>query len=197
MAPPISLVGQIAKDYPFYNIKRFNNLNGGFILVSLKKSHSWKWDKRFLELAKLTSSWSKDPSTKVGCVIVDRKNRVLSVAYNGFPCGVDDDDKHYSDREVKLQRTIHAETNAIIFAKQDLEGCTMYVFPLPSCASCATKIIQTGIARVVTIRPTREQEDRWGDSFKVSYKMFKEAGVEVNLVTKEELECASETQQKE
>ena len=49
-----------------------------------------KWDKRFLELAKLVGSWSKDPSTKVGAVIVDCNNRIISVGYNGFPKGVKD-----------------------------------------------------------------------------------------------------------
>ena len=35
-----------------------------------------KWDKRFLELAKLVGSWSKDPSTQVGAVIVDDNKKL-------------------------------------------------------------------------------------------------------------------------
>ena len=141
-----------------------------------------KWDGRFIELAKHVAPWSKDPSTKVGCCITDSKNRVISLGYNGFPRGIDDSPEHYEDRPVKLQRTIHAEENAILFANQDLEGCTIYTFPLPPCAGCTTTIIQAGIKRVVAPKPTDEQEERWGDSFKAAYDMFMEVGVEVCLL---------------
>ena len=141
-----------------------------------------KWDKRFIELASHISKWSKDPSTKVGAVITDSKNRVVSVSYNGFPVGVDDDEKHYADREVKLSRTVHAEANAILFAKQDLEDCTLYVYPFPPCNSCASMIIQAGIKAVHAPEPTPEQQERWADSFNTSYAMFEEAGVSVNLI---------------
>jgi dCMP deaminase len=50
-----------------------------------------KWDKRFMELAKQVSTWSKDKSTGVGAVIVNDKKKVLSLGFNGFPRGVDDD----------------------------------------------------------------------------------------------------------
>ena len=50
-----------------------------------------KWDIRFLEMARNSAMWSKDPSTKVGSIIVDDDKRVVSVGYNGFPKGVDDD----------------------------------------------------------------------------------------------------------
>ena len=147
-----------------------------------------KWDKRFLQMAKLASSWSKDPSTKVGCVIADKDNRIVSVSYNGFSKGVNDNPELYKDRELKLQRTVHAEVNAIVFAKQDLEGCSIYVWPLPSCANCTSVIIQSGIKRVVAVAPTKEQEERWKDSFDVSDQMFKEAEVQVRLIKKEKLD---------
>lgn len=44
-----------------------------------------KWDRRMLGLVNLIATWSKDPSTGVGDVIVDAKNRVVSLGYNGFP----------------------------------------------------------------------------------------------------------------
>ena len=47
-------------------------------------------------LAKHIGSWSKDPSTKVGAVIVDDKNRIVSVGYNGFPRGVEDSEKDFA-----------------------------------------------------------------------------------------------------
>jgi len=148
-----------------------------------------KWDKRFMELAKHVSGWSKDPSTKVGCVIADSKNRIVSIGYNGFPTNVNDSPELYENRDMKLQRTIHAEANAIMFAKQDLEGCSIYVWPLPSCANCTATIIQAGIKRVIAPKPTKEQEERWKDSFDVSDQMFKEAEVQVRLIKKEKLGC--------
>lgn len=104
------------------------------------------WDYKFLDLAEHISKWSKDPSTKVGAVIVDDKNRVISIGYNGVPRGVNEPVS--GDREQKLLRTIHAEENALAFAYRDVEGCRMYV-SFPPCAHCAAQIIQRGITEVI------------------------------------------------
>jgi len=76
-----------------------------------------RWHKRFLEMAKLISTWSKDPSTQCGAVIIDAKKRVISMGFNGFPSGTSDDPDLYQNREKKYKRVIHAEKNAILFAK--------------------------------------------------------------------------------
>ena len=138
-----------------------------------------KWDKRFLELAKHVAQWSKDPSVKVGCCISDDKNRVVSLGYNGFPRGVIDDEEALNDRTKKLQRVIHAEPNAILFAQRNLEGHSLYVHPFQPCSNCSILIIQSGIKRVITLEASSELKDRWGDSMKVAEQMFKEAGVEL------------------
>jgi dCMP deaminase len=104
------------------------------------------WDKRFLELAALVGGWSKDPSTKVGAVIVRPDRTIASLGYNGFPRGVDDT---YKDREHKLLRTVHAEMNAILSAREPVNGYTLYVTPLCPCSNCAAAIIQSGIKRIV------------------------------------------------
>ena len=44
-----------------------------------------KWDRWFLNKAEFNSQKSKDPSTRVGAVIVGWKNRVISDGYNGLP----------------------------------------------------------------------------------------------------------------
>jgi len=67
-----------------------------------------KWDRRFLEMAGLVASWSKDPSTQVGAVIVRPNKTIVSVGYNGFPRAVRDDQSLYQDRPTKLMRTVHA-----------------------------------------------------------------------------------------
>lgn len=115
----------------------------------------YKWDIRFLRLAREVSTWSKDPSTKVGAVITDPENRVVSLGYNGFPRHIHDDEDLYADRDQKYKRVVHAEQNAILFAeKKNLYGCTLYTYPIPPCLNCTPFIIQTGIRKIVTIQPT-------------------------------------------
>lgn len=142
------------------------------------------WDERFLALAKLVSSWSKDPSTKVGAVVVRPDRTVVSLGYNGFPRGTEDYHQLLNDRETKLRRTVHAEVNAILTAAEKLSGCSLYVTPLHPCAACAGIIIQSGIKRVVA-HLAREPNPSWAEDFKAATRMFKEAGVDVALVTPE------------
>jgi len=137
---------------------------------------SIKWDTRFLGLASHISAWSKDPSSQVGAVITDG-NRIVSLGYNGFAAGVTDSDERLADRNCKLNLTIHAEENAMIFAKRDLTGCTVYVTH-PPCPRCASKLIQEEIARVVSLEPSEDFLSRWADDLQLSRQMYSEAGVE-------------------
>lgn len=138
------------------------------------------WNKRFLDLCEHVATWSKDPSTKLGSVIVDDKKRIVSVGYNGFPRGVDDRHERYDDRPTKYLFVAHAERNALDNAPMMVDNCTMYVTLLP-CNECAKSIIQKGITRVVTYRPTREDVFNWN----ITMDMFNEAGVEVVYVENE------------
>jgi len=139
-----------------------------------------KWDQRFLELAKLVSTWSKDPSTKVGAVITDDR-RIISVGYNGFPEGVLDSSERYSNREIKYKYMVHAERNALLFANTSLKNTTLYTYPFMPCSECAGMIIQSGIKRVVTLINTNE---RWKESFEITKNMFDEAGVNLTQYSK-------------
>lgn len=137
---------------------------------------SEKWDTRMLQLAALTATWSKDPSTKVGAVITDGANRVVSQGYNGLPRGVSDDPAILADRDEKLRRTIHAEMNAVLFAGRPLTGYTIYVTH-PPCARCAAVLIQAGIRRVVTT--DRVLGAHWAAELASSERMLREAGVQI------------------
>lgn len=134
--------------------------------------HSTKWDARFLNLAATVAEWSKDPSTKVGAVIVRPDRTIASLGYNGFPRGVADD---YQDRDHKLLRTVHAELNAILSAREPLVGCSIFVTPLCPCSNCAAAIIQSGITRVVWRSEVERPE--WRASFEASAEMFLAAGI--------------------
>jgi len=141
-----------------------------------------KWDERFMQLARHVAMWSKDPSTKVGAVIVDEKRRVVSLGYNGFPRGVDDSPERYADRPTKYAHVVHAELNAILNAPRGVEGCTLYV-TLEPCTTCAKAIIQSGVRRVVLPDRTGESNTevlkRWGDDQKTAYNMMDEALLDV------------------
>jgi dCMP deaminase len=138
-----------------------------------------KWHKRFLDLCEHVSTWSKDPSTKLGSVIVDSKKRVVSIGYNGFPRGVFDYEERYKDRPTKYLFVAHAERNALDNAPMMVDNCTMYVTLLP-CNECAKSIIQRGITTVVTYRPERKDVFNWN----ITLGMFSEAGVNVVYVEK-------------
>lgn len=137
-----------------------------------------KWTKRFLSLARQVSTWSKDPSTRVGAVVADQYNRVVSTGYNGYPRGTSDE---VYDREEKLRRTLHAEMNAILFAQRDLKGCTMYVTHAP-CAHCMTAIVQCGLKRVVHLPMSDAFVERWGDDLRAALRLAGEAGLLVYAV---------------
>lgn len=137
-----------------------------------------KWDTRFIDLAKLVASWSKDPSTQVGAVIVDKDKRIVSTGFNGFPQGVDDE---ATDRDIKLLRTIHAEENALLFARRDVTGMTVYV-TRPPCARCAAKLIQSGVSRVVYPLPPVDFAERWGDEMREANAMFSQVGTTITAL---------------
>ena len=130
------------------------------------------WHERFFALADLVGSWAKDPSTRVGAVIVRPDRTVASIGYNGFPRGVDD---KYTTREDKLLRTVHAEANAIITAREPLHGYTLYVTPLHPCANCAGLIIQSGIKKVYFKLGPRA--DAWKEHYDAMWEMFEQAEV--------------------
>lgn len=153
--------------------QRIEQLNRG------QKAHDTKWDSRFLDLAKLVSTWSKDPSTQTGAVIVDAQRRIVSVGYNGFPTGMSDTDLRYLDREFKYANIVHCERNAIIFAQRPLHGCTLYTFPFMSCSVCAGMVVQSGIKNCVA---PYSDNPRWVDSFKMTRDMFRQCGVELHEI---------------
>jgi dCMP deaminase len=135
----------------------------------------YKWDFRFLEMAKLISTWSKDPSTKVGSVIVDDDKKIVSLGYNGLPMSIPDEEALLNNRSEKYKYIIHAETNAILTAKNPVKGCTVYTYPFLPCTNCASMVIQAGIVRVVSFECV---DNRWKSILSDSKNLFYTAGVE-------------------
>lgn len=139
-----------------------------------------KWDHRFMEIAKRISTWSKDPSSKIGAVIVNDERRILATGYNGFPKGIDDSDERLNDRNQKYPLIIHAEMNALmnaLYSGVSVKDATIYVYGLPVCAECSKSVIQSGIRRVV-FSTEKEIPQKWLDQWNTHSKpMYDEAGV--------------------
>ncbi len=142
-----------------------------------------KWDKRFIEMAKVVGSWSScyQDNRQIGAVIV-REKRILTTGYNGAPSGI----KSCKERQTCLRRdlniesgtrhelcyAVHAEQNAVCQAAKlgiSLEGATLYCTHQP-CVICCKLIINAGIKKVI-------YNEGYPDDF--SMKIFNEAGVEV------------------
>jgi dCMP deaminase len=141
---------------------------------------SGRWQARFIKLAEEIASWSKDVSSQVGSVIVRPDRTICSVGFNGFPRGVEDSQSAIANRDTKLLRTIHAELNAILSAKESLAGYSIFVWPFQPCAQCAAAIIQSGITEVYCPYSDHLAHERWSESFKAALQMFDEA--EVRLI---------------
>lgn len=139
---------------------------------------NFKWDRRFLKLAQEVSTWSKDPSTQVGAVIVSSDKSVISLGYNGFPRKMEDKLELLNNREEKYSRIIHAEVNALISAKRDLTGCTLYTWPFMCCDRCAVQMLQAGITEFVFTKATEEQSKRWQPAFDRVLNYFEECHVQ-------------------
>jgi len=140
-----------------------------------------KWDIRFLELAAFIARWSKDPSTKVGAVIVDKDLRIVSAGFNGLPRDVQDSPDRYDDKNKKYSMIVHGELNAILFAPRSVHGCTLYTWPFAPCSVCASLIVQVGITRVVAPMCTKEPGHWIHESIERTSVTFIEAGVELVL----------------
>jgi dCMP deaminase len=137
-----------------------------------------KWDNRFLDLAQQISTWSKDPSRKIGCVAVGINREILAQGYNGFPRGIADLEYRYENRELKYKYVVHAEMNCIYNAGYNgvsLKGSTLYIYGLPVCYECAKAIIQVGIKRVVS--SSTNTPERWIESTETTKAMFEEAKI--------------------
>lgn len=142
-----------------------------------------KWDKRFMEMAKVIATWSScyNENRQIGAVIV-RNKRIITTGYNGAPAGI----KSCKERGECMRRkmnipsgtrheycyAIHAEQNAIIQAAKlgiAIEGATLYCTHQP-CVICAKMIVNAGISRVI-------YGEGYPDEF--AMRIFEEAGTEI------------------
>jgi dCMP deaminase len=142
-----------------------------------KRKDYISWDEYFMGIALLSAKRSKDPNTQVGACIVDERNKIVGIGYNGFPIGCSDDELPWAREgkninETKYPYVVHAEVNAILNSTKQLYGARMYVALFP-CNECAKLIIQSGIVEVIYLSDKYKDTD----SVKAAKKMFDMAKV--------------------
>ena len=142
-----------------------------------KRKEYINWDEYFMGIALLSGERSKDPSSQVGACIVSADNKILSMGYNGFPIGCQDDDMSWEREgnplDTKYPYVCHAELNAILnYTGFSIKGSKIYVTLFP-CNECAKAVIQSGIKEIIYL------QDKYSDSdsVKASKKMLDMCGV--------------------
>ena len=136
--------------------------------------------KIFAEMVKTISKLSKDPSTKVGALILRPDNSIASIGYNGFPKGFPDNEEYWNDRELKYKIVKPAEENALDFCKdQCLEGFSIVVTHFP-CPNCAGHLVQKGISKVYYIADKRK--DHHCD---ITEEIFRKCNIEYEQIESE------------
>ena len=142
------------------------------------------WDSWFMKQAYLMAEKSKDPSTKIGSVIV-KDNHVISSGFNGFPIGVKDLPERYSNRELKYKFVVHSEANSVLSAARfgiSTLNTTLYTQAMP-CHDCAKCIIQGGIRKIVVHTKWPDMShSKWKESMEISGIMLTESGVEIRYL---------------
>lgn len=155
------------------------------------------WDSYFISIADVVRTKSKDPSSKIGAVLVGPDHEVLSTGFNGFPRGINEAISTRWERPIKYQFVEHAERNSIYNAARhgvSLKGATLYLVgfggndvPVVPCIECTKAVIQSGIVRVVGWA-YKEAPESWVEDLKFSESLLLEAGVSIGKVESPRIE---------
>ncbi len=147
------------------------------------------WNIFFMQKAQLMSTRSKDPSTKVGCLIVSPDRVILSAGYNGFPRGIKDTPERLNDRDLKYPRVVHSETNAIINAVRNgtiIRDAIVFVTQ-PPCPECTKMLVNTEIRELLHMDLDENKKDLpgWREKLHISFDMLDEAGIPHKIIPNE------------
>ena len=142
-----------------------------------KRNNYLTWPEYFITIAQVCAWHSKDPNTQVGVVIVNNNKEIIATGYNGLPWGCNDDNYPWENDksnwlENKYPYVVHAEANAIIHARQDCHGFSLYTTLFP-CGECAKLIIQSGIKEIYYASNKHHGEKE----VMAAQRMLKDAGI--------------------
>lgn len=127
------------------------------------------YDSNIMKLAIEVSNLSTDPSTKVGCVIIDSVSKdILSVGYNSLKKWVIQTDFNYvySNKSIKRYATEHAEIQAFKNLKPTNSELDVYI-TYPSCLPCTVDYLLNENHNIKNIFYI----DRGSDSFIERYQV--------------------------
>ena len=148
---------------------------------------STTWQRRWADMLRLTASWSEDVSSQYAALIVDPRNVLISLGYNGIPRGIKLREEYHL-RPDKYDYFIHAEINCLLQTTSNITKCTLYLIR-PPCAQCAGAIIQSGLKDIRYIEDHDindprflEESTGWRESVSTAYSMLMEAGVYIEKV---------------
>jgi dCMP deaminase len=140
------------------------------------------WQRTFLNIAQAAAGKSKDPSSKVGAVLVRPDKTVASLGFNGFPRRMADNPVFLNDpanRAEKLKRTVHAEMNCLAFNRDDTtEGYHLFVTRHP-CSACALAIASSGITDVWWLYH-EDFNQRWAESLAEAAVILQECSINMH-----------------
>lgn len=154
-----------------------------------------RWHRYFLKLAEEAAAMSKDPSTKVGAVIVGPDREIRATGFNGFPRGIADTEHRLNNREIKYKLIVHAEINAILHAARigvSIKNCAMYlaatngkqIWGGPPCHACMPLVIQAGITEIITYN-WKEVPSRWEESMAESIGLIEEVAMGYRIIARD------------
>ena len=152
----------------------------------MKRQDYISWDEYFMGIALLSAMRSKDNNSQVGACIVGADHKILSVGYNGMPCGCKDAlmpwARDGAPQDTKYLYVCHAELNAILnYAGSNLQGATIYTTLFP-CNECAKALIQAGIKKVIYLSDKYADSDstraskRMMDMVGIAYEQYTPSG---------------------
>ncbi len=109
------------------------------------------WEEYFMDITDIVATRSTCDRAMVGCVLVNKDNRIVSTGYNGSITGNSHcDEIGHTMRDGHCIATIHAEMNALLYCAKEgisVKGCAAYVTHFP-CLNCTKSLLQAGISRL-------------------------------------------------
>lgn len=117
------------------------------------------WDSTFIDMCYVLSKRSTCVRLQTAAIVVKNLN-IISIGYNGCPSGMvhccdrwkaaDLDEAQFlqEHHQWSLANELHAEINALLRCKADVQGGTIYSLYSP-CIQCAKAIVAAGIKEVV------------------------------------------------
>lgn len=131
-----------------------------------------------MQMSYLIAQRSKDPVTQAGAVIVDERNVVVGLGYNGWPRGIDINalpwEREGELAETKYAYVVHAEENAVYNTSLLPRGSRIYCTLYP-CGECVKTLIQMGITEIIYDNDKHHDVPIWV----AGRKMIELAGIKI------------------